>query len=114
MSSESVYQDPTWGRMNGWNLVIPPSRPDTLDLARILEAIKHIDRTATVGVLGSTPEFRDRAGIRGQLAYDIASPYFALSIAPLRPYCRKHTVREARRILFIDNRRSRTRRHLHR
>jgi hypothetical protein len=80
MSSESVYQDPTWGRMNGWNLVIPPSRPDTLDLARIIEAIKHIDRTATVGVLGSTPEFRDllyESGFRSIVVLERNLPFFA-------------------------------------
>jgi len=52
-------EDPTWSKMNGWHLVLPPSRPDTLDLRRISAAADPIPRTANVGILGSTPEFRD-------------------------------------------------------
>ena len=49
----------TWDRMLGWQVVLPPSRPDALDLQRIAQALVGLDLKAPVGVLGSTPEFRD-------------------------------------------------------
>lgn len=49
----------TWSRMSGWEVVLPPSRPDALDLARIRSITGGLDRAKPVGVLGSTPEFRD-------------------------------------------------------
>ena len=49
----------TWQQMRGWELVLPPSRPDVFDLRRITEHARHVDRNAQVAVLGSTPEFRD-------------------------------------------------------
>jgi hypothetical protein len=55
----SKHEDPTWSKMSGWHLVLPPSRPDTLDLRRIIAVTDSIPRAAKVGILGSTPEFRD-------------------------------------------------------
>src|SRR3989338_4842770 len=45
--------------MQNWVLVLPPSRPSALQLARIKETIQYLDRSFPVAVLGSTPEFRD-------------------------------------------------------
>src|ERR1022692_4429338 len=49
----------TWDRMQSWDLVLPPSRPDELELGRIMQATAHKIRDEPVGILGSTPEFRD-------------------------------------------------------
>lgn len=48
-----------WSRMDHWDLVLPPSRPDAYQLELIRRVISDVDRGAPVGVLGSTPEFRD-------------------------------------------------------
>ena len=45
--------------MRNWDLVLPPSRPSALQLNRIRSRIQEIDRSASVAILGSTPEFRD-------------------------------------------------------
>ncbi len=49
----------TWENMMEWAFVTPPSRPAKWQLDSIRVTIGHIDRTKPVGVLGSTPEFRD-------------------------------------------------------
>src|SRR6266436_7110597 len=49
----------TWDQMQTWNLVLPPSRPSAMQLARIASNIGDLDKTAPIAVLGSTPEFRD-------------------------------------------------------
>lgn len=49
----------TWDLMNNWHLVLPPSRPSAGQLLRISALASDIERSAPVGVLGSTPEFRD-------------------------------------------------------
>ena len=49
----------TWDLMKNWHLVLPPSRPSARQLAHIKSIASGIDRSAPVGVLGSTPEFRD-------------------------------------------------------
>ncbi len=49
----------TWDSMQNWHLVLPPSRPSGEELERIRSLASDIDRSAPVGVLGSTPEFRD-------------------------------------------------------
>jgi hypothetical protein len=49
----------TWALMEHWDLVLPPSRPSAHQLTRIQHQIADIDRSKPVGVLGSTPEFRD-------------------------------------------------------
>jgi hypothetical protein len=49
----------SWALMQHWDLVLPPSRPAAQQLARIQSQIGHLDRAASVAVLGSTPEFRD-------------------------------------------------------
>lgn len=65
MMGEGARRDPrldmndTWDLMTQWSLVLPPSRPDELDLARIAARLQRVDRAEPVGVLGSTPEFRD-------------------------------------------------------
>jgi len=48
-----------WNLMTNWDLVLPPSRPSALQLARIQDQITDVDRNSPVAVLGSTPEFRD-------------------------------------------------------
>lgn len=48
-----------WAGMVGWRLVLPPSRPDRKELQRIAAALSDVPRDLSVGVLGSTPEFRD-------------------------------------------------------
>jgi hypothetical protein len=48
-----------WDLMQHWNLVLPPSRPSALQLARIRSQIQGLDRSKPAAVLGSTPEFRD-------------------------------------------------------
>lgn len=49
----------TWDLMQNWHLVLPPSRPSAGQLLRIRSFASDIDRSAPVGILGSTPEFRD-------------------------------------------------------
>jgi len=49
----------TWDLMQNWYLVLPPSRPSALQLARIQSLLAKVDRSLPVAVLGSTPEFRD-------------------------------------------------------
>lgn len=51
--------DDTWSRITTWAAVLPPSRPDVLDLNRIRSIASELDRSVPVGVLGSTPEFLD-------------------------------------------------------
>lgn len=48
-----------WLLMQHWDLVLPPSRPSAIQLARIRSQIRDVDRAKPVAVLGSTPEFRD-------------------------------------------------------
>lgn len=48
-----------WNSFNTWHLVMPPSRPDEMQLSRISILIENFDRQMPVAVLGSTPEFRD-------------------------------------------------------
>ncbi len=43
----------------GWDLVLPPSRPSARQLVLVRDALTAIDRQSPVGVLGSTPELRD-------------------------------------------------------
>ena len=48
-----------WDRIADWHLVLPPSRPDVLELRRIRAVIDKLERGTSIGILGSTPEFRD-------------------------------------------------------
>ena len=48
-----------WDTMNNWNFVLPPSRPSLLELQRITKYIQNLPKEIPVGVLGSTPEYRD-------------------------------------------------------
>ena len=52
-------QPDTWQLMQTWQYVLPPSRPDVQDLEAIRQQLAQVERSAPVGVLGSTPEFRD-------------------------------------------------------
>ena len=45
--------------MEHWDLVLPPSRPDAWQLEVVRRVADQLDRSAPVGVLGSTPEFLD-------------------------------------------------------
>ena len=49
----------TWDSMRHWDLVLPPSRPSNFQLSKIRYQIQGFGRDAPVGILGSTPEFRD-------------------------------------------------------
>lgn len=48
-----------WNNFYTWHLVMPPSRPDVYQLMRIRLLMQGIDRSLPIGILGSTPEFRD-------------------------------------------------------
>lgn len=48
-----------WNNFHTWQLVMPPSRPDILQLMRIRLLLRGMDRNYPIGILGSTPEFRD-------------------------------------------------------
>jgi hypothetical protein len=52
-------QRDTWELMQTWQYVLPPSRPDVQDLEVIRQQLAQVERSSQVGVLGSTPEFRD-------------------------------------------------------
>lgn len=49
----------TWDSIQYWNLVLPPSRPTEAQLSSIKNQMNVIDRSKSVAVLGSTPEFLD-------------------------------------------------------
>jgi len=49
----------TWDLMKNWHVVLPPSRPSEEQLRRIERSASRINRSEIVGILGSTPEFRD-------------------------------------------------------
>jgi hypothetical protein len=49
----------TWDLMHEWYLVLPPSRPSAVQIARIRRQILGVNKQLPVAVLGSTPEFRD-------------------------------------------------------
>ena len=48
-----------WNSFNTWHLVLPPSRPDHLQLNRISDALTNKNKNQPIAILGSTPEFRD-------------------------------------------------------
>ncbi len=48
-----------WSQIKTWSVVLPPSRPDSWQLSVIAQHLTGIARNEPVGVLGSTPEFRD-------------------------------------------------------
>lgn len=48
-----------WDEVVDWHLVLPPLRPSAEQLDRIRARVQGLDRSLPVGVLGSTPEFRD-------------------------------------------------------
>ena len=49
-----------WSKTSDWDLVLPPSRPNDFQLGLIRDKLSKYDlSTIHVGVLGSTPEFRD-------------------------------------------------------
>ena len=48
-----------WDRTADWHLLLPPSRPSPHHLQLIRERLDAVSREVPVGVLGSTPEFRD-------------------------------------------------------
>jgi len=45
--------------MHNWNFVLPPSRPSIIEIQRIREHIHDFPKDVPVGILGSTPEYRD-------------------------------------------------------
>lgn len=49
----------TWDLMSDWYLVLPPSRPSAVQIARIRGQMVGVNRQLPAAVLGSTPEFRD-------------------------------------------------------
>jgi len=49
-----------WSKTSDWDLVLPPSRPNDFQLGLIRNMLLRYDlSTIRVGILGSTPEFRD-------------------------------------------------------
>lgn len=58
LGTKRIYMD-IWDMITNWQLVLPPSRPSLPQLNRIVEVTRNLDRSLPVGVLGSTPEFRD-------------------------------------------------------
>lgn len=46
-----------WEALSGWEAVLPPNRPDRIDLA-IVDAVSAVSRRASACILGSTPEYR--------------------------------------------------------
>lgn len=50
---------PIWDDRTNWGLFLPPSRPARCELEIVRERLSACGRDATVGILGSTPEFRD-------------------------------------------------------
>jgi len=77
-----------WDLMQQWALVIPPSRPSAVQLARIKLHIREIDRSQPVAILGSTPEFRDllfESGFREIHVLERNSTFF-YAVSALRVY----------------------------
>ena len=84
----SQTSNPTWERMVTWQLVLPPSRPDALDLERARMLLERVPRNHPVGVLGSTPEFRDLLGQMGFTTVYVLdrSSVFLQAMTGLRAY----------------------------
>lgn len=55
----ATHDNPGWVEEIEWDLLTPPSRPSRANLLFIAETLQRLDRSQPVGVLGSTPEFRD-------------------------------------------------------
>lgn len=49
----------TWRNIVEWDRVLPPSRPSAFHLTLFEEWLRPLDRELPLGILGSTPEFRD-------------------------------------------------------
>lgn len=74
--------------MQHWDLVLPPSRPSAIQLARIKFHIREIDRSHSVAILGSTPEFRDllfECGFQDIYVFE-RHPTFLAAMSALRVY----------------------------
>jgi len=64
--------------MTDWMNVLPPSRPTVVELERIAEKLKTIDKEKAVAILGSTPEFCDLLadfGFERIVAFDKSREY---------------------------------------
>ena len=49
----------TWSNMEHWDLLLPPSRPSQRELRIVSSLAKGVPSGKPIGILGSTPEFRD-------------------------------------------------------
>src|SRR5438552_17781697 len=85
-----------WSHIRTWWLVLPPSRPAAWQLARVRKEIRDVDRSAPVGVLGSTPEFRDllhELGFTNVLVFE-RNLHFHREVSKLRVYQNPETLVE--------------------
>ena len=86
-----------WNQIGmSWTLVLPPSRPEALELARIRAIATKLDRTEAVAVLGSTPEFRD---LLAELSFENVTvldknPKFYQAMSEYRIYRNRETLVE--------------------
>jgi len=84
----------TWSNVRTWELVLPPSRPSAVQLGRIRDTLRGIDRGAPAAVLGSTPEFRDllwECGISQVVVLERDKAFHA-EMERLRVYSNEETV----------------------
>ena len=76
-----------WIDMEQWYTVLPPSRPTKNELNRIKDHLTNVDRNSYIGILGSTPEFREllhRLGFKHRVIFD-KSVDFYLRMSKLSP-----------------------------
>jgi hypothetical protein len=77
-----VYAQQLLSRIATANPILPPLRPDALELTRIVRHLRSADRRAPVGVLGSTLELRDclhESGFDNVHVLDSDAEYFRLT-----------------------------------
>jgi SAM-dependent methyltransferase len=70
----------TWDLIKTWELVLPPSRPSARQIELLRTRLSIRERTAPVGILGSTPEFRDlvyEMGFQQVFVFDRNAGFYA-------------------------------------
>jgi hypothetical protein len=69
-----------WSKHSTWDFVLPPSRPDDFQLGLIRETVlKYDSSTICVGILGSTPEFRDllyELNVKNIIVFDKSEDFY--------------------------------------
>ena len=76
-----------WSKMKSWDLMLPPSRPTNTELERIRRYCEKLNKNEPIGILGSTPEFREltyRMGFKNVYVFD-KSPDFYLEASEMIP-----------------------------